>query len=236
MYEHLIESINSSEISLESSIFKLFLSLVLGGIVGIERKRKGQMAGVRTFALICMGSTLAMIVSAYIPIIYNLKVGDPARVAAQVISGVGFLGAGAILQNKGSIRGLTTAAGIWIVAALGLAIGVGLYWIAIITTAFILFTLIRLERYEHQVMSERSAKSIQIVVRSLKINTVDMSQIFKNYNIAVHDILLEYNYETQTAIITFDVLVKKSTDFEALFSEMKSVYPLISVHLRNERN
>ena len=179
MYEHLIESINSSEISLESSIFKLFLSLVLGGIVGIERKRKGQMAGVRTFALICMGSTLAMIVSAYIPIIYNLKVGDPARVAAQVISGVGFLGAGAILQNKGSIRGLTTAAGIWIVAALGLAIGVGLYWIAIITTAFILFTLIRLERYEHQVMSERSAKSIQIVVRSLKINTVDMSQIFK---------------------------------------------------------
>lgn len=78
MYEHLIESINSSEISLESSIFKLFLSLVLGGIVGIERKRKGQMAGVRTFALICMGSTLAMIVSAYIPIIYNLKVGDPA--------------------------------------------------------------------------------------------------------------------------------------------------------------
>ena len=236
MYEHLIEFINSSEISLESSIFKLFLSLVLGGIVGIERKRKGQMAGVRTFALICMGSTLAMIVSAYIPIIYNLKVGDPARVAAQVISGVGFLGAGAILQNKGSIRGLTTAAGIWIVAALGLAIGVGLYWIAIITTAFILFTLIRLERYEHQVMSERSAKSIQIVVRSLKINTVDMSQIFKNYNIAVHDILLEYNYETQTAIITFDVLVKKSTDFEALFSEMKSVYPLISVQLRNEIN
>lgn len=236
MYEHLIESINSSEISLESSIFKLFLSLVLGGIVGIERKRKGQMAGVRTFALICMGSTLAMIVSAYIPIIYNLKVGDPARVAAQVISGVGFLGAGAILQNKGSIRGLTTAAGIWIVAALGLAIGVGLYWIAIITTAFILFTLIRLERYEHQVMSERSAKSIQIVARSLKINTVDMSQIFKNYNIAVHDILLEYNYETQTATITFDVLTKRNTNFEMLFSEMKSVYPLISVQLRNEIN
>lgn len=236
MYEHLIESINSSEITLESSIFKLFLSLVLGGIVGIERKRKGQMAGVRTFALICMGSTLAMIVSAYIPIIYNLKVGDPARVAAQVISGVGFLGAGAILQNKGSIRGLTTAAGIWIVAALGLAIGVGLYWIAIITTAFILFTLIRLERYEHQVMAERSAKSIQIVVKSLKVNTMDMSQIFKNYNIAVHDILLEYNYETQTATITFDVLTKRNTNFEMLFSEMKSVYPLISVQLRNEIN
>ena len=72
MFERFIESINSPEITLESAVFKLLLSLVLGGIVGIERKRKGQMAGVRTFALICMGSTLAMIVSAYIPIIYNL--------------------------------------------------------------------------------------------------------------------------------------------------------------------
>ena len=90
MYEHFIESVNNSDVTLESAIFKLFLSLTLGGIVGIERKRKGQMAGVRTFALICMGSTLAMIISSYIPIVYNLKVGDPARVAAQVISGVGF--------------------------------------------------------------------------------------------------------------------------------------------------
>ncbi len=236
MFERFIESINSPEITLESAVFKLLLSLVLGGIVGIERKRKGQMAGVRTFALICMGSTLAMIVSAYIPIIYNLKVGDPARVAAQVVSGVGFLGAGAILQNKGSIRGLTTAAGIWIVAALGLAIGVGLYLIAIITTAFILFTLVSLERYEHQVMSERSAKSIQIVTKSLKVNTAEMKQTFSHYNIIVHDVLLDYNYENQTAVITFDVLTKRTTNFESLFSEMKSTYPLISIQLRNEIN
>lgn len=236
MFERFIESINGPEITLESAVFKLLLSLVLGGIVGIERKRKGQMAGVRTFALICMGSTLAMIVSAYIPIIYNLKVGDPARVAAQVVSGVGFLGAGAILQNKGSIRGLTTAAGIWIVAALGLAIGVGLYLIAIITTAFILFTLVSLERYEHQVMSERSAKSIQIVTKSLKVNTAEMKQTFSHYNIIVHDVLLDYNYENQTAVITFDVLTKRTTNFESLFSEMKSTYPLISIQLRNEIN
>ena len=236
MFERFIESINSPEITLESAVFKLLLSFVLGGIVGIERKRKGQMAGVRTFALICMGSTLAMIVSAYIPIIYNLKVGDPARVAAQVVSGVGFLGAGAILQNKGSIRGLTTAAGIWIVAALGLAIGVGLYLIAIITTAFILFTLVSLERYEHQVMSERSAKSIQIVTKSLKVNTAEMKQTFSHYNIIVHDVLLDYNYENQTAVITFDVLTKRTTNFESLFSEMKSTYPLISIQLRNEIN
>ncbi len=236
MCENFIESINNPDVTLESAIFKLFLSLVLGGIVGIERKRKGQMAGVRTFALICMGSALAMIVSSYIPIVYNLKVGDPARVAAQVISGVGFLGAGAIIQNKGSIRGLTTAAGIWIVAALGLAIGVGLYLIAVIATAFILFTLVSLERYEHQVMSERSAKTILIVTRSLKINTVEMKRTFSHYNIAVHDILLDYNYEMQTAAITFVVLTKGTTDFESLFSEMKSIYPLVSIQLRNEIN
>ncbi|MBQ7823884.1 MAG: MgtC/SapB family protein [Bacteroidaceae bacterium] len=236
MYEHFIESVNNSDVTLESAIFKLFLSLTLGGIVGIERKRKGQMAGVRTFALICMGSTLAMIISSYIPIVYNLKVGDPARVAAQVISGVGFLGAGAIIQNKGSIRGLTTAAGIWIVAALGLAIGVGLYLIAIIATAFILFTLVSLERYEHQVMTERSSKTIQVVTKSLKVNTTEMRRTFSHYNIAVHDILLNYNYETQTATITFIVLTKGSTDFESLFSEMRSAYPLVSIQLRNEIN
>lgn len=236
MYERFIESISDSEVSFESAIFKLFMSLLLGGIVGIERKRKGQMAGVRTFALICMGSTLAMIVSSHIPVVYDLKVGDPARVAAQVISGVGFLGAGAIIQNRGSIRGLTTAAGIWMVAAIGLAIGVGLYLIAIVSTAFILFTLVSLERYEHQVMTERSAKTIQITTHSMKVNTVEMKRVLSRYSIAVHDILLDYNYEKQITTITFIVLTKGNTDFESLFSEMRLTYPIASIQLKNEIN
>ncbi len=104
----IIGQINSIEVNTVSSIFKLCLSLILGCIVGFERKRKGQMAGVRTFALIAMGATLSMILSIYVPQEYlGLKNGDPGRIAAQVVTGIGFLGAGAIIQMKGSVRGLT---------------------------------------------------------------------------------------------------------------------------------
>ena len=110
-WDEIIAQINSVEVNTWSSIFKLCLSLVLGCCVGAERKRKGQIAGVRTFALIAMGATLAMILSIYIPQEYlGLKNGDPGRIAAQVVTGIGFLGAGAIIQMKGSVRGLTTAA------------------------------------------------------------------------------------------------------------------------------
>ena len=127
------DSVNTVEVTTVSTIYKLVLSMLLGSCVGLERKRKGQIAGVRTFALISMGAALAMVLSIYVPQEYlGLKNGDPGRIAAQVVTGVGFLGAGAIIQSKGSVRGLTTAAGIWMVATLGMAIGVGLYVISIV--------------------------------------------------------------------------------------------------------
>ena len=129
---YITEQILSTEITTFGAIFKLLLSLCLGALIGTERRHKGQAAGMRTFALIAMGATLAMIISIYIPQEYmGLKNGDPGRIAAQVISGIGFLGAGAIIQMKGSVRGLTTAAGIWMTACLGLAIGAGMYIISI---------------------------------------------------------------------------------------------------------
>ena len=92
LFNDFLNTISDTEVTTTSAIFKLMLSLLLGGIVGFERKRKGQVAGARTFALISMGATLAMIISIYIPQVYlGLKNGDPGRVAAQVITGVGFL-------------------------------------------------------------------------------------------------------------------------------------------------
>ena len=129
----------SPDVNFVGATYKLVLGFLLGAVVGFERRRKGQIAGMRTFALISMGDTLAMLVSIYIPQEYlGLKNGDPGRIAAQVISGVGFLGAGAIIQMKGSVRGLTTAAGIWITACIGLAVGAGMYMIATVTTLLII--------------------------------------------------------------------------------------------------
>ena len=126
--QNFYQAIISPDVNLIGVIFKLVLALLLGAVIGLERRLKGQIAGLRTFALIAMGAALAMLISIYIPQEYlGLKNGDPGRIAAQVVSGVGFLGAGAIIQMKGSVRGLTTAAGIWMTACIGLAVGAGMY-------------------------------------------------------------------------------------------------------------
>ena len=140
MFEIIYNNITSPDVNLVGAIVKLVLSMVLGATIGFERRRKGQIAGMRTFALISMGATLVMLVSIYIPQVYlGLKNGDPGRIAAQVVSGVGFLGAGAIIQMKGSVRGLTTAAGIWMAACIGLAVGAGMYLVKHILCLFVIW-------------------------------------------------------------------------------------------------
>ncbi len=228
-------TVTDTEITTTSAVFKLVLSLLLGGIVGFERKRKGQVAGARTFALISMGATLAMIISIYIPQVYlGLKNGDPGRVAAQVITGVGFLGAGAIIQTKGSIRGLTTAAGIWMVAALGLAVGVGLYETAIISTLLILFTLIGLERYEHRTQLDREGKIIHLKTSEIIEDMSEFHQLFDRYKISCHDVLVEYDYKARQSDIKFIILAKATTDFVELFSHIRKIHTVEYISLQND--
>ena len=105
IFSYFYDSINSIDVNGINSVYRLMLSMLLGCVVGYERKRKGQTAGVRTFSLIAMGATLAMLLSIYVPQEYlGLKNGDPGRIAAQVITGVGFLGGGAMIHMKGSVR------------------------------------------------------------------------------------------------------------------------------------
>ena len=127
---------------------KLILSALIGGIIGLEREVHEKPAGVRTNALICMGSTLVMIVSIYVQQNYGTQAADPARIASHVIAGIGFLGAGVILQSRGSVRGLTTAATIWAVAGIGLAIGCGFYTAALTSASIILIVLLVIGRLE----------------------------------------------------------------------------------------
>ena len=148
MFQTIVNDINSLDITFGNAIFRLLLSMMLGVIVGAERMRKGQIAGVRTFALISMGSCLAMLLSIYVPQEYlGLKNGDPGRIAAQVITGIGFIGGGTIIHMKGSVRGLTTAAGLWATAGIGLAIGAGFYGLGIFSTALMLALQILMHRF-----------------------------------------------------------------------------------------
>ncbi len=119
------------ELTLASVLFRTFLAMLLGGILGYEREKKRHPAGFRTYLVVCLGSSLAMMTGIYLNDLTGN--GDPARIAAQVISGIGFLGAGTILVTRQrQVRGLTTAAGLWASACLGLALGAGFYSGAII--------------------------------------------------------------------------------------------------------
>jgi len=128
-------------------LLRLFLAAILGALVGLEREVRGRQAGFRTNLLVALGCALIMIVSisfAYYPWPhqsgFNINV-DPARVAYGVMAGIGFLGAGVIIKHEGSVRGLTTAAGLWCVAGIGLACGQGLYLVAVIATMLVLAAL-----------------------------------------------------------------------------------------------
>ena len=236
MYE-ILNLLQSDDVNALNAVFKLTLSLLLGCVVGLERKRKGQIAGLRTFALISMGATLAMILSIYIPQEYmGLKNGDPGRVAAQVITGVGFLGAGAIIQMKGSVRGLTTAAGIWMVATIGMAVGVGMYLVSVIATLLIIFILVTLERYEHKLNIGQESKIVRVKVKGILGTQSDYSAIFARHAIHVSDEYLKFDYEQNFTIINFVILTKGGVDFAALFREIHDVQPTISITLTNEVN
>lgn len=153
-------------IALDIVVVRLVVALVLGALVGLERERGERAAGIRTLALVSLGSALIMLVSIYgfsdvLGLSPQIRF-DPSRVAAQVVSGIGFLGAGVILLRKQFVRGLTTAAAVWLVAGLGLACGAGLIWEAVITTALALLILAGLRPIERRFFPRKQSHTIRL--------------------------------------------------------------------------
>ena len=143
-------------------ILRLIVATVLGAVIGIERERTEHAAGLRTHALVSLGAALFMLVSAYgfDSVLNDHVILDPSRVAAQVASGVGFLGAGTIILRREIVRGLTTAASIWIVAAIGLAAGAGLFVAAVIASILALIVLAAMRPLEKLFTSKRRIRII----------------------------------------------------------------------------
>ena len=229
--------INTTDVTLANSIFKLLVSLILGASIGLERRHKGQIAGMRTFALISMGATLAMLVSIYIPQEYmGLKNGDPGRIAAQVISGIGFLGAGAIIQSRGSVRGLTTAAGIWMTACVGLAVGSGMYAIATFACLLIIIVFTLLDGVEKRFLLGTEAKIIRLKVDGIITDTQAYRNILSNHRIHISEVFLRYDYTSQISTINFMIRTAPTTRFESLFAELSQIGHVLSLTLDNEVN
>lgn len=227
--------ITSIEVNTIGAVFKMVLSMLLGAVVGFERKRKGQTAGVRTFSLISMGATLAMLLSIYVPQEYmGLKNGDPGRIAAQVITGIGFLGAGAIIQMKGSVRGLTTAAGIWMVAIIGMAVGVGMYVLSIVASALILLVLVRLEKVEQRVSRGSTSRIIRIRTADIIRDITDYREVLAENNVSLVNFYVEYDFVDTETRLNLVVLVLESTNYIKLFSAFERLHPTKAITLANQ--
>lgn len=173
---------------------RLALALVLGGLIGFEREKSSSAAGFRTHILVCLGSTLVMLLSAYGFSQFAGKPNitmDPTRLAAQVISGIGFLGAGTILRNGLSITGLTTAASLWVVAAIGLASGAGFYFAAILTTIMVLLSLWMLNAVEKKFFSSKRVYLLKVhAVRTTGVMN-DVTALLERLGVVIISLSLE---------------------------------------------
>ena len=160
------------EITYESIVVRILSAIIVGGLIGLERGMKNRPAGLRTYMLVCIGSCLIMLTNQYI---YQYTgAGDPMRLGAQVVSGIGFLGAGTIVVTKhNQIKGLTTAAGLWASAGVGLALGIGFYEAVLTATIGIYTILTILQRWEHRV--HKKIRVLEIYVELL--NSVPLSEL-----------------------------------------------------------
>lgn len=169
---------------------KLFLAAILGGLIGYERQSSHRPAGLRTHILVCIGSALVMVTSEYIFEAYRhiTTTMDPARLGAQVISGIGFLGAGTILRDGSTIKGLTTAAGLWAVSCIGIAIGAGFYFGGIAAAVLVYITLLLSKDWEVSIDSKTNSRKIRITAENKPgiIGTIESK--FAENNITIKSI------------------------------------------------
>lgn len=166
-------------------VIKLALAILLGGLVGLEREFRQKPAGLRTNILINLGSTAIMIVS--IEVVRRFGTGDPSRIAAQIVAGIGFLGAGTILRSGVSVQGLTTAATIWVNAGIGMAIGAELYLEAVAATVASILVLTMLSRVEHLLRTKGEARLFRLVAERSPEILERIREIFRRAGVGEED-------------------------------------------------
>lgn len=233
-YLNLTEALNSVEVTPTTATLKIFISFLLGAIIGLERQSRRQSAGMRTISLICIASTAAMLVSIWIPQTYpNALNGDPSRIAAQVLSGVGFLGAGAIIQSHGSVKGLTTAATIWIVSIIGLCVGAGLYIAGVVLTVFSIFVLFIMDKYEQRKLLSGDIKLLKIKFPLIDPKIDDLINKLKSHKIFIYDVSIEKDYETSTSTLGLRIHISPKETLEVLFKEIQSIEKISSISLNS---
>ena len=225
----------------EIMLMRLLLAALLGGLIGWERERRNKQAGLKTHLLVAVGSTLIMLTSIYgfdSSLVNHPNARfDPARLAAQVVSGIGFLGAGAILRRSNHIiSGLTTAATLWVAAAIGLSVGSGFYWPAVITTAIVLSSTLILNRLESKFLFIKKSGSLRIIIeaedRPVEVSAI--TALLQKANMSVEQMIVhdDGNEEDSTKVtMEFRVYSFNGKGIDTLFERLWQVEGIKQVRM-----
>jgi putative Mg2+ transporter-C (MgtC) family protein len=217
-------------------IIRLALSTVIGGLIGYEREFKNKTAGFRTHILVCVGAAVTSMIQVFaiynsaelagkIPVLEEILSADMGRMGAQVITGVGFLGAGAIIRDRGSVKGLTTAASLWVVACIGLAVGIGYYSLSILSALSVYTTLVLLKRFETKKFIKNVQVNIQIEYTTTKNSLEELIKYFNDKHINILNIEIasrhrgrELSYNSTVFIVAIPINVSINDIREELYN------------------
>ena len=219
------------EVTWVAVIVRILMAFLLGGVLGVERGLKQRPAGLRTYMLVCVGACMIMLTNQYI--YQTFHTGDPVRMGAQVVSGIGFLGAGTIIVTKHSqIKGLTTAAGLWAAAAVGLATGIGFYEAAILGALVIFFTLTVLNRLDMHM--HRKARYFDIYIElPREISLGSFLNEARGKDIIVEDLLMESptGVDNTTRSFIMTLYTKKRMDRAEMAAILHEFIPDVRVDI-----
>lgn len=211
------------ELTLAAIAFRVAMSVLLGGAIGLERGLKNRPAGLRTYMLVCMGSCLVMMTNQYVTQVYG--VGDPVRMGAQVVSGIGFLGAGTIVvTRRQQIKGLTTAAGLWASAAAGLAIGIGFYEAALLGGGAIFVVLTLMQSWDNRM--HRNSKVIEIYLElDHRTNLGSFMQQIREFDLEINNLQVDHDGTLDGENRSFVMTLKspKKRNHEELFLQIRKI-------------
>lgn len=215
------------EVTLLSVFLRILLSVVFGGVIGMERGMKNRPAGLRTYMLVCVGSSLIMLTNLYI--FQATGMGDPVRLGAQVVSGIGFLGAGTIVVTKRNhIKGLTTAAGLWASAGVGLALGAGFYEAAVIAGLSVYLILTAMQSWDKKVHSRSRVLELYIEMASM-LSVGNLVNTIRGFEVEVEDVQLDLDSALEEGVRAVLMTVKspKPSDHRDLMEKIRTVEGVI---------
>jgi putative Mg2+ transporter-C (MgtC) family protein len=216
-------------------VIRLLISFAAGAIVGFERSSHHQVAGLRTHILITMGATLLMLLSIWLPQEFSgMKNGDPGRIAAQVVSGIGFLGAGAIIRLGNNVRGLTTAASLWFMAAVGLAIGGGMFIAAGIAEALGLITLFVLGLMERKVFPSERIKILELIYRDSNPSVKEAKNIITAAGIHIQSMDMHQSSKGKATKLKLLVGIPTTVDIASIARILKASGSVWKVEIKEK--